>query len=214
MKSDRRRNASTQDRAVDEYLRGSADEQARVRVERELLDDAGLFERVQLDDLLRAGLAKAELIEPDESVRTERRWPIRAWALASAAALAVALGLGVQQQRLQERLDQLLQPTAGVAVITLHDERSLWAHDDALTARMGGPLLIEVDVSAHAGAEFSVLFETGRQSMRVEAVAADPRGYLTLYLPNSGELRKLIVFDEEDRIVRELILTHSNSGAD
>ena len=178
-----------QDRLIAAYIRGTADPEAVARLEEAMLDDDELFERVQKEALLQRGL-KTTLMESDSpatSKSTIWRWP--GFALIGTLGLAVVV-LGGWIVQLQQQIDHLQAPQTGIPVITLHDQRSLIPQPelDLAMPLPGERVLLEIDVSAHSEALFSVTLKTGVELQTWANLIPDDRGYITLLLvlPTSG----------------------------
>ena len=194
------------DRIAD-YLRGVLDEEATRQLELDMLEDPELFEQIQSQALLRQGLQGAEA-ESASGKKTYRPvwagWLWGGYVLAGCLAV-VAVGLGIRLHDLGQQLDSGAAPSVGIQVITLQTQRALVGQDGPrlpVDASSDG-LLIEIDVSARGGGEFTLLLETERGVTEWKAMQADERGYLTVFIPPGERPTGLIVRDEAGRVVAE-----------
>lgn len=180
------------------YVRGTLDEAAVEVMELRMLEDPALLARVEEQRLMAQGLRTAPLEFEISPQRT--RWP--AFMLAGALSLVVAV-LGAWAVTLNDELDRLRSPQAAVTVLTLHDQRSLLAdRPQAFDVGYDGPLLVEVDVSAHPFDHFSVVLTGIDKPRRWAAQKPDERGYLTIYFHTVPVGATLQVLDPEGRVLR------------
>jgi hypothetical protein len=196
---------------IDDYLRGRLSEEATRQFELRLLEDEALFAAVQREALLLEGMRDApEVMETpsvalpdsgaDRSIGAWLRWlhpPLTA-ALALGSVVLVFANLGLRQQ-----VTELSAPRSGVPVVTLQDQRALFTEEPTLRAPLlpaDGPILLEIDVSAHAEEEFRVEIRTARDRYLHERVRRDARGYVTVYLP--AGFQSVVLVDAEGKVFR------------
>ena len=182
---------------IEDYLRGRLTEEETRQFEIRMLEDDELFAQVQREDLLRQGLAKQSYKASDlksESIQqgnSGRKTYLIRWlqpVLTGAFAIAV-IALGIHNLDLRQQLEQMEAPRPGIPVITLHDQRALLPGTQAQPNEfdnISGPILLEIDVSAHEEQEFQVEIQTTHDTYTYERVQADMRGYLTVLLPASA----------------------------
>ncbi|WP_376693051.1 hypothetical protein [Wenzhouxiangella sp. EGI_FJ10409] len=185
-------------RRVEEYVRGHADDETARQLEIEMLEDDDLFERVQTEDLLRRGFEETERVaSSDRPKRQSGSTPLPrlGWALAASFA-AVTVALGLYSSQLNERIDNLQAPSAGIPVVTLFEQRSLLPEPADSTLQLTGhkgPALLEIDVSGYSHASFQLELVRDEGNLIWEAQTPDERGYLTVMLPEAGELKSIVV---------------------
>lgn len=196
---------------IDDYLRGRLSEGQMRRFELRMLEDDVLFAEVQRMELLRDGLAQLPEQSKDPapsaampSGQREAPWLLRWLQPALSAALLLAVvALGIGNAGLRQQLEQAHAPRTGIPVITLHDQRALFPgiegrNDDPVG--QDGPILLEIDVSAHQEQAFRVEIRTAGDTTIHERAVPDARGYLTVYLPDGPT--RVDVSTEQGEVVR------------
>lgn len=172
-----------QQERIQRYLLSAGKSADSERLEIEMLDDDELFAQVQLDHLIREGLATTKIESATGSIwgmlGVPGRWPLQA--VIGLFSLAL-LALGIHTQTLTQRIEQLSVPQVQVPVITLLEQRALT--DAALPAAADlQQAMLEVDVSAHMEQTFNVTLQDSAGSRSWQALQADKRGYLTVFVP-------------------------------
>ena len=194
-------------RRVEDYARGIADDEAARQLEIELLDDDELFERVQNEDLLRRGFGESERVPSSTGSIGENNTgfpPRLGWALAASLG-AIAVLLGIYSLQLNERIETLQSPTAGLKVITLFEQRSLMpeAADPSLQlAGHEGPVFLEIDVSAHEYDSFELELVREEGTLIREEQVPDDRGYLTVLAPRAQDLQAIILRSPKGKVLK------------
>ncbi len=174
------------DGLIDAYVRGVLNDRDQARLEQAMLDDPALFERVQQTELLRRGLRDSVLTETS---RPAWSWPAR---LLSGALSLALIGLLGWNMALNQKMTELRAPQGGIPVITLHNKRSLLAPVSlAQPTSSGGPVLIELDVSAANSELFDLRIDSAKGSQQLSNLRRDNRGYLTVLI---SDLQLPLVF--------------------
>ena len=183
------------DRQIADYVRGCLDEESTRLLETEMLEDDALFARVQAEELLRRGLATAEIVDAQPRLPWLGNWLHPAL---TGALTLVVLVLGGYSYIVTQQVEQLRAPMAGVPVITLNEQRAVFpatpAGDD-FTA-LSGPVLMEIDVSAYEHEAFLLRIGTTAGLTYPISVETDQRGYLTVYLAEVEEIASVSVFSD------------------
>jgi hypothetical protein len=202
--------AGHRDKAVKDYVRNRADDEAARQLEIEMLEDDELFDAVQTETLLREGMGTSAQTEATDASGRRGGWMAPAgWALAATFAAAAVL-LGLYATGLQERVESLEAPSAGLPVVTLFDQRStlLGEAPAPQTLQTGATgALIEIDVSAAGSETYALTLETPSRRYEWTGMEPDQRGYLTIFLPPNEQARSIRVRSAAGRVIRQFDFT-------
>jgi len=196
-----------QSQAAD-YVRGALADNDREELELALLSGGRSFEAVQFEWAMRRGLQFTEL-----SVESSLRGRLPGWLQPSAwltvgLLLAVAV-LGSELWSLQIRFNQLQQPLAGIPVITLQQQRSVFEEQSSLSQRLGpsDAALLEIDVSGYSSSEFLVEIDYANGRRYQRRFQTDQRGYLTVFTADARSLKRVRVSGADGRSLTEYSFT-------
>lgn len=198
--------AGHRDKKVKDYVRNRADDDGARQLEIEMLEDDELFDAVQTETLLREGLGTSAQAEPTDASERRVGWMAPAgWALAATFTAATVL-LGLYATGLQERIESLEAPSAGLPVVTLFDQRSTLLGDapapQSLQTGSSGAL-VEIDVSAAESEPFDLTLQTESRRYEWTGVEPDERGYLTILLPPNERAESIQVRSAAGRMIRQ-----------
>jgi len=172
-----------QQERIQRYLLSAGESADSERLEIEMLDDDELFAQVQIDDMIREGLVSTKIESAADGIWGMPGVPAR-WPLSAAIGLLslTVLALGIRMHDLTQQIDQLSNPQVQVPVITLLEQRAL-AGDTSTPAADMQRAILEVDVSAYMDQQFAVTLRDSTGSRSWQALQADERGYLTVFVP-------------------------------
>ncbi len=176
-------NKQPQQERIRRYLLDAGEAADSERLEIEMLDDDELFAQVQTDAMLREGLVSTKIESAADGIWGMLGVPTR-WPLSAAIGLLslTVLALGIRMHDLTQQIDQLAGPQVQVPVITLLEQRAFGVDSSTPAADMQQAIL-EVDVSAYMDQEFAVILRDSSGSRSWQALQADERGYLTVFVP-------------------------------
>ena len=176
-------NKQPQQERIRRYLLDAGESADSERLEIEMLDDDELFAQVQIDDTIREGLVTTKIESAADGIWGMLGVPAR-WPLSAAIGLLslTVLALGMRMHDLTQQIDQLAGPQVQVPVITLLEQRAFAGNTSTPAADMQQAIL-EVDVSAYMDQAFAVTLRDSSGSRSWQALQADERGYLTVFVP-------------------------------